>query len=118
MVCLLWGPCLADSLKWSSALSVALALVFVVITVAVALWKLVAGEIEWPRLTPDVHDATSFWHLFTVVPVMVTAYICHHNGLFSLACSLPLVLFQLHLDYNYHLSCTCNFLCYNKGSES
>ncbi|CAK9235462.1 unnamed protein product [Sphagnum troendelagicum] len=68
-----------DSLKWSSALSVALALVFVVITVAVALWKLVAGEIEWPRLTPDVHDTTSFWHLFTVVPVMVTAYICHHN---------------------------------------
>uniref|UniRef100_A0A7N0UKM5 Amino acid transporter transmembrane domain-containing protein n=1 Tax=Kalanchoe fedtschenkoi TaxID=63787 RepID=A0A7N0UKM5_KALFE len=40
-----------DSLKYTSALSVGLALVFV----------------------------ASFWKLFTTVPVLVTAYICHHN---------------------------------------
>lgn len=70
----------SDSLKWTSALSVALAVVFVIIIAGVTMWKLVAGEISWPRLTPDVHDQQSFWRLFTVIPVMVTAYICHHNG--------------------------------------
>jgi sodium-coupled neutral amino acid transporter 2 len=71
-----------DSLRWTSALSVALAVVFVVIVVGVTLWKLVTGGISMPRLTPDVYDQKSFWHLFTVIPVMVTAYICHHNGNF------------------------------------
>jgi sodium-coupled neutral amino acid transporter 2 len=51
----------------------------VVIIAGVTIWKLVAGNISWPRLTPDVHDLKSFWRLFTVIPVMVTAYICHHN---------------------------------------
>ncbi|XP_024403998.1 amino acid transporter AVT6A [Physcomitrium patens] len=68
-----------DSLKWTSALSVALAVVFVVIVAGVTIWKLFAGEISWPRLTPDVYDQKTFWRLFTVIPVMVTAYICHHN---------------------------------------
>lgn len=68
-----------DSLKWTSALSVALAVVFVVIVAGVAMWKLLAGDIPWPRLTPDVHDQKSFWRLFTVIPVIMTAYICHHN---------------------------------------
>lgn len=72
-----------DSLKWTSALSFVLALVFVVITVGITSWKLAARQIEWPRLTPNVHDQASFWHLFTVVPILVTAYFCHHNGLFS-----------------------------------
>ncbi|KAJ7530362.1 hypothetical protein O6H91_14G001000 [Diphasiastrum complanatum] len=68
-----------DSLKFSSALSVALAVVFVVITAGIAIRKLVAGKIPMPRMVPDVHDQYSFWKLFTAVPVMVTAYICHHN---------------------------------------
>ncbi|KAH8969346.1 hypothetical protein BDL97_02G029000 [Sphagnum fallax] len=68
-----------DSLKWTSALSFVLALVFVVITVGITSWKLAARQIEWPRLTPNVHDQASFWHLFTVVPILVTAYFCHHN---------------------------------------
>ena len=63
-------------------MSVALAVVFVVILVGVTLWKLVTGGISMPRLAPDVYDQKSFWHLFTVIPVMVTAYICHHNGNF------------------------------------
>ena len=70
----------SDSLKWTSALSVALAVVFVVIIVGVTMWKLFAGEISMPRLTPDVYDQKSFWRLFTVIPVIMTAYICHHNG--------------------------------------
>jgi sodium-coupled neutral amino acid transporter 2 len=86
---------MADSLKWTSALSVALAVVFVVIVVAVTLWKLVAGQINWPRLMPDVSDLASFWRLFTVIPIMMTAYICHHNGKFllvsSFSVSLPLL---------------------------
>ncbi|XP_024402654.1 amino acid transporter AVT6A [Physcomitrium patens] len=68
-----------DSLKWTSALSVALAVVFVVVIAGVTMWKLVAGEIVWPRLTPDVYDQQSFWKAFTVIPVIMTAYICHHN---------------------------------------
>lgn len=32
-----------------------------------------------PRLFPAVTDATSIVNLFTVVPVFVTAYICHYN---------------------------------------
>ncbi|KAJ8549969.1 hypothetical protein K7X08_033676 [Anisodus acutangulus] len=49
------------------------------------------GTILMPRLLPDVFDMTSFLKLFTVVPVLVTAYICHYNDQSSgakLTCSL------------------------------
>lgn len=36
-----------------------------------------------PRLLPNITDNTSFWNLFTVVPVIVTAFICHFNGKWS-----------------------------------
>ncbi|XP_039000830.1 amino acid transporter AVT6A-like, partial [Hibiscus syriacus] len=68
-----------DSLRFTSALSVALAVVFLVIAVGIAIIKLISGTIMMPRLLPDVTDLTSFWKLFTVVPVLVTAYICHYN---------------------------------------
>ncbi|XP_059670499.1 amino acid transporter AVT6A-like [Cornus florida] len=68
-----------DSLRYTSALSVALAVVFLVITVGITFIKLINGTILMPRLLPDVTDLTSFWKLFTVVPVLVTAYICHYN---------------------------------------
>ncbi|KAA8530490.1 hypothetical protein F0562_005199 [Nyssa sinensis] len=71
-----------DSLRFTSALSVALAVVFLVITVGITFIKLINGSILLPRLLPDVTDLTSFWKLFTVVPVLVTAYIC------PLQCSL------------------------------
>lgn len=70
----------ADSLSFTSALSVALAVVFLVITVGISIVKLISGGIEMPRLLPDVTDLTSALNLFTVVPVLVTAYICHYNG--------------------------------------
>ena len=71
----------ADSLSFTSALSVALAVVFLVITVGIEIVKLISGTIMIPRLLLDVTDLTSFWKLFTVVPVLVTAYICHYNGM-------------------------------------
>ncbi|XP_073526094.1 LOW QUALITY PROTEIN: uncharacterized protein [Phyllobates terribilis] len=68
-----------DSLKFTSALSVGLAVVFLVIMVGIAILKLISGGVAMPRLLPDVSDLTSLGKLFTVVPVLVTAYICHYN---------------------------------------
>ncbi|XP_057462748.1 amino acid transporter AVT6A-like [Actinidia eriantha] len=68
-----------DSLKFTSALSVALAVVFLVVTVGITVTKLINGSISMPRLLPDITDLTSFLNLFTAVPVLVTAYICHYN---------------------------------------
>ncbi|CAM8939348.1 unnamed protein product [Rhodiola kirilowii] len=68
-----------DSLKYTSALSVGLALVFVVITAGIAIMKMTNGSIGMPKLMPEIVDQASFWKLFTTVPVLVTAYICHHN---------------------------------------
>lgn len=75
--------CLLDSLKYTSALSVGLAVVFVVITAGVAILKLMNGSIGMPRLLPRLDDQASFWKLFTTVPILVTAYICHHNSKFE-----------------------------------
>lgn len=68
-----------DSLRYTSALSVGLAVVFVVITAGVSIFKVVNGSIGMPCLLPKLVDQASFWKLFTTVPVLVTAYICHHN---------------------------------------
>ncbi|KAL4595316.1 hypothetical protein ACB092_12G083500 [Castanea dentata] len=68
-----------DSLRYTSALSVGLAIVFVAITAGVAVVKLIDGSIKMPRLMPELVDQASFWKLFTTIPVLVTAYICHHN---------------------------------------
>lgn len=68
-----------DSLRYTSALSVALAVVFVVITAGIVIVKVINGSIGMPRLLPKLIDQASFWKLFTTVPVLVTAYICHHN---------------------------------------
>jgi len=75
----------ADSLKFTSALSVALAVVFLIITAGISIMKLISGGVAMPRLLPDVTDLTSFWNLFTVVPVLVTAFICHYNGMYVLS---------------------------------
>ncbi|KAI3903464.1 hypothetical protein MKW98_032118 [Papaver atlanticum] len=68
-----------DSLRYTSALSVALAVVFVAIMTGITVVKLMIGSIEMPRLFPKVVDQASFWKLFTTVPVLVTAYICHYS---------------------------------------
>ncbi|CAG7859940.1 unnamed protein product [Brassica rapa] len=68
-----------DSLRFTSALSVALAVVFLIITAGISIMKFINGGVAMPRLLPDVSDLTSFLNLFTVVPVLVTAFICHYN---------------------------------------
>ncbi|KAG9148455.1 hypothetical protein Leryth_024456 [Lithospermum erythrorhizon] len=68
-----------DSLRHTSALSMVLALVFLVVTVGITFYKLVTGTILMPRMLPEVPNLASVFHLFTVVPVLVTAYICHYN---------------------------------------
>ncbi|VVB04457.1 unnamed protein product [Arabis nemorensis] len=68
-----------DSLRYTSALSVALAVVFLIITAGISIMKLISGGVPMPRLLPDVTDLTSLGNLFTVVPVLVTAFICHYN---------------------------------------
>lgn len=71
----------ADSLKFTSALSVGLAVVFLIIAVGISIIKIISGGIGMPRLFPVITDAASVFDLFTVVPVLVTAYICHYNGM-------------------------------------
>jgi sodium-coupled neutral amino acid transporter 2 len=71
-----------DSLRYTSALSVGLAIVFVAITAGVATVKMMEGSIRMPRLMPELVNQASFWKLFTTIPVLVTAYICHHNSKF------------------------------------
>ncbi|KAF3431652.1 hypothetical protein FNV43_RR26383 [Rhamnella rubrinervis] len=68
-----------DSLRYSSTIAVALAVVFLVITAGIAIIKLFNGSIAMPRILPKVTGITSVWKLFTVVPVLVTAFICHYN---------------------------------------
>lgn len=80
LVVICYGPLLSDSLRFTSALSVALAVVFVVITAGITIVKLINGSIPVPRWVPHITDAASIWNLFTVVPVLVTAFICHYNG--------------------------------------
>lgn len=70
----------ADSLRYTSALAVILAFVFLVITAYISVFKLVKGSTGMPRLLPDITDIYSVWKLFTFVPVLVTAYVCHFNG--------------------------------------
>jgi len=72
---------LADSLSYTSTISVALAVVFVIITAGIAIVKLIGGQIPMPKLFPVVPDLASVWELFTSVPVLVTAYVCHYNGM-------------------------------------
>ncbi|KAJ9564090.1 hypothetical protein OSB04_000056 [Centaurea solstitialis] len=68
-----------DSLRYTSALSMALAVVFLVILAGIASVKLMIGGVMLPKLFPHVVDFASLFNLFTVVPILVTAYICHYN---------------------------------------
>ncbi|CAI5499911.1 unnamed protein product, partial [Closterium sp. Naga37s-1] len=58
-----------DSLHYTSALSIALAVVFVVITVAVAAVQWVQGRIQPPRMLPACSSLKDLSGLFSVMPV-------------------------------------------------
>ncbi|CAK8533343.1 unnamed protein product [Lathyrus sativus] len=69
-----------DSLRFSSALSIGLAVVFLIIAVGISVFKIISGGIGMPRLFPIITDVASVFDLFTVTPVVMSAYICHYNG--------------------------------------
>ncbi|KAK7276450.1 hypothetical protein RIF29_17589 [Crotalaria pallida] len=68
-----------ESLKISSAISTLLAVAFVAICSVLAIVALVEGKTQAPRLFPRLDHNTSFFDLFTAVPVIVTAYTFHFN---------------------------------------
>lgn len=70
----------ADSLRFTSAISFVLAIVFIVVLIGVTIYKLIEGNVKTPTWFPDVNSTTSFLNLFTAVPVLVCAYLCHFNG--------------------------------------
>lgn len=67
-----------DSLKFTSALSVLLAVVFMFISSGMAIFALFNGTAKPPRLLPDF-SKESFFELFTAVPVIVVAFTFHFN---------------------------------------
>ncbi|KAG6396692.1 hypothetical protein SASPL_142847 [Salvia splendens] len=79
-----------DSLRHTSAVAVFLAVLFLVITAGIVVVKWMQGGVEWPRLLPDISsfNSNSIWSLFTVVPVLVTAYVCHFNASSASSCSV------------------------------
>lgn len=68
-----------ESLKFSSAISVLLAVVFVCISCMLAILALVEGKTKSLRLLPQLDNQVSFFDLFTAVPVIVTAFTFHFN---------------------------------------
>lgn len=68
-----------DSLRLSSALSVALAVMFVIVMAVITIAKMAIGHVNMPRLFPQIESQESILELFAVVPVVVTAYICHQS---------------------------------------
>ncbi|KAI3958113.1 hypothetical protein MKW98_020755 [Papaver atlanticum] len=68
-----------ESLRFSSAVSILLAVVFVVISTVMAISALWAGKTKTPKLVPDLVNSSSYFELFTAVPVIVTAFTFHFN---------------------------------------
>ncbi|KAK4765346.1 hypothetical protein SAY86_026436 [Trapa natans] len=68
-----------DSLSGTSAASVVLAVVFVLVCFTVALIKFIAGKSESPRMAPDFGSKKAILDLLVVIPIMTNAYVCHFN---------------------------------------
>ncbi|PQQ06399.1 sodium-coupled neutral amino acid transporter 5 [Prunus yedoensis var. nudiflora] len=68
-----------DSLRHTSAVSILLAVVFVVICSAMAIYALCKGKTQKPRLFPDFAHQVSVFDLFTTIPILVTGFGFHVN---------------------------------------
>ncbi|XP_065870297.1 amino acid transporter AVT6C-like [Euphorbia lathyris] len=68
-----------DSLKYTSAISVLLALVFIAITSSMAISAMLQGKTQKLRLFPDFSNESSIFDLFTTIPVFVTGLAFHVN---------------------------------------
>lgn len=71
----------AEALQYTSAIAVGLAVFFILIVIEITCYKLAMGTVKQPPLFPRIDDLASFWNLFTAVPVLVCAYLCHYNGM-------------------------------------
>ena len=71
---------IAESLWFSPAVVVLLAVVFVGISSVMAICAIIEGKTKNPRLLPHLDNQVSFFDLFTAVPVIVTAFTFHFNG--------------------------------------
>ncbi|MBA0723610.1 hypothetical protein Golax_004177 [Gossypium laxum] len=83
--CLCYTLCCAlcyapiDSLRHSSAISILLAVVFIAISSAMAIYAFWKGKTQNMRLLPDFANQVSIFDLFTTVPVLVTGFGFHVN---------------------------------------
>ncbi|XP_043725327.1 amino acid transporter AVT6C-like [Telopea speciosissima] len=77
-----------ESLRFTSAVSVLLAVVFVGISSVMAVLALWEGKTQSPRLLPEVASLSSYFELFTAVPIIVTAFTFHFN-VHPIAAELP-----------------------------
>ncbi|KAG2601630.1 amino acid transporter AVT6C-like isoform X2 [Panicum virgatum] len=68
-----------DSLRFTSALSILLAVVFMLISLGIAVYALLKGTATMPRMLPDFSRLSSPFELFTAVPVIVVAFTFHFN---------------------------------------
>ncbi|KAI3891778.1 hypothetical protein MKX03_020916 [Papaver bracteatum] len=68
-----------ESLRFTSAVSVLLAVVFVAISTVLAISALWHGKTKTPRLFPVLENKASFFELFTAVPIIVSAFTFHFN---------------------------------------
>ncbi|CAI7829400.1 unnamed protein product [Closterium sp. NIES-54] len=68
-----------DTLQYTSFLAVLLAVVFVMITVVIAAININNGTLPVPSFLPDFSSANAIMAMFSVIPIMATAYVCHFN---------------------------------------
>ncbi|XVF24206.1 hypothetical protein REPUB_Repub13aG0107700 [Reevesia pubescens] len=68
-----------NSLRHTSAISILLAVVFIAISSAVAIYALWKGKTQKIRLLPDFANQVTVCDLFTTVPVLVTGFGFHVN---------------------------------------
>ena len=80
-----------DSLRFTSAISILLAVVFMLISLGIAVYALLKGTATMPRMLPDFSRLSSPFELFTAVPVIVVAFTFHFNGNYTdnAACVSP-----------------------------
>ncbi|KAJ4796020.1 Transmembrane amino acid transporter family protein [Rhynchospora pubera] len=68
-----------DSLRFTSAASILLAVLFMCISLGIAIYALFQGKTKTPRLFPDFDHLPSIFDVFTAVPVIVVAFTFHFN---------------------------------------
>nr|CAB3494646.1 unnamed protein product [Digitaria exilis] len=68
-----------DSLRYTSAVSILLAVVFIIISLGIAVYTIFTGTVNMPRMFPDFSRLSSPFELFTAVPVIVVAFTFHFN---------------------------------------